>query len=251
MATNRIGAAAAEEIVALRETWHTKDHPFFVEFFEGKVGLRELAALMAQHYHHVERALPALGLAIYKSTGAARSFLIENLAEEEGLLAGESEGRHAVNHQDIIIRFCEAAGMSRDDVLVTEILPAWRARSNYYVNTLKDESIGVIVAMQSTQEGQQPAINLERVLPAMEKFHGYKMDSPEIEFFTEHALADAEHSGRQIELVKQLITNEDDKARALEVAEVAVKTRWACMNDVYRIAVKGERDPLPAAVQAA
>ena len=115
MATNSIGEAAAEEIIALREKWHTKDHPFFVEFSEGKVGLRELAALMAQHYHHVERALPALGIAIYKSTGAARRFLIENLAEEEGLLAGETDGRHAVNHQDIIVRFCEAAGLSRDD----------------------------------------------------------------------------------------------------------------------------------------
>lgn len=251
MAKNPIGEAAAEEIVALRETWHTKDHPFFVEFSEGKIGLRELAALMAQHYHHVERALPALGIAVYKSTGAARRFQIENLAEEEGLLAGESEGRHAVNHQDIIIRFCEAAGMSREDVLNTEILPAWRARSYFYVNTLREEPIGVIVAMQSTQEGQQPAINLERVLPAMEKFHGYKMESPEIEFFTEHALADQEHSGRQIELVRELVTNEETRARALEVSEIAVKTRWACMNDIYRVAVKGERDPLPASVQAA
>ena len=77
------------------------------------------------------------------------------------------------------------------------------------------------------------------------------MESPEIEFFTEHALADQEHSGRQIELVKQLIVNKEDKARALEVAEVAVKTRWACMNDIYRVAVKGEQGPLPATVQAA
>ena len=251
MSTNSIGQAAADEIIAVRETWHTKNHPFFVDFSEGKIGLEPLAALMAQHYHHVERALPALGLAIYKSTGAARSFLIENLAEEEGLLAGETEGRHAVNHQDIIIRFCEAAGMSREDVLNTEVLPAWRARSNFYVNTLQDEVIGVIVAMQSTQEGQQPAINMERVLPAMEKFHGYTMQSPEIEFFTEHALADQEHSGRQIELVKELIVNEETKSRALEIAEIAVKTRWACMNDIYRMAVKGERDPLPSSVKAA
>ena len=84
---------------------------------------------MAQHYHHVELALPALGIAVYKSTGAARKFMIENLAEEDGLLAGEGDGRHAVNHQDIIIRYCNATGLSKDDVLNTEVLPAWRARS--------------------------------------------------------------------------------------------------------------------------
>jgi hypothetical protein len=31
---------------------------------------------------------------------------------------------------------------------------------------------------------------------------------------------------------------------------VAVKTRWACMTDVYRAAVLGERDPLPPGVTA-
>ena len=40
MATNSIGQAAADEIIALCERWHTKDHPLFVEFSEGKIGLR-------------------------------------------------------------------------------------------------------------------------------------------------------------------------------------------------------------------
>jgi len=106
------------------------------------------------------------------------------------------------------------------------------------------------VAMQSTQEGQQPAINGERVLPAFEKYHGMKADNPVLEFFAEHFIADADHSGRQIELVAKLVTNEDLRERALEVAETAVKTRWACMNEIYRIAVLGQTDPLPAAVAA-
>jgi pyrroloquinoline quinone (PQQ) biosynthesis protein C len=251
MGHNPIGEAAAEEIIAIREMWHTKNHPFFVEFSEGKIGLPPLGALMAQHYQHVDRVQHSLGVAIYKARGLARQFMIENLAEEEGLLTGEGEGRVPVNHMELIYRFCDVAGISKDEVLKTEQLPAWRARSYYYMGVVRDEPIGVIVAMQSTQEGQQPAINIERVVPAMEKFHGYTMESPEIEFFTEHAIADAEHSGRQIELVKDLIATEEDKARALDVAEIAVKTRWACMNDIYRVAVKGEQDPLPAAVQAA
>ena len=104
--------------------------------------------------------------------------------------------------------------------------------------------------MQSTQEGQQPAINGERTLPALKKFHGYNIDAPEIEFFSEHYIADADHSSRQIDLVRRLVTNEDLQRRALEVAETAVKTRWACMNEIYRTAVLGERDPVPAGVAA-
>ncbi|MCH8002561.1 MAG: hypothetical protein IIA34_13000 [Proteobacteria bacterium] len=46
------------------------------------------------------------------------------------------------------------------------------------------------------------------------------------------------------------MVNEELRRRALEIAEIAVKTRWACMNEIYRIAVLGERDPLPAGVAA-
>ena len=44
---NPIGEATAAEVVALRHKLHTKDHPFFVEFHEGKIGLDALGALMA------------------------------------------------------------------------------------------------------------------------------------------------------------------------------------------------------------
>jgi pyrroloquinoline quinone (PQQ) biosynthesis protein C len=247
---NSIGEATATEVVALRNKWHTKDHPFFVEFHEGKIGIDALGALMVQHYQHVNRVLPSLGVVISKATGEARKFMIETLAEEEGLLGGNHGEREAQDHMELIYRFCEVAGYDKETVRVAEQLPAWRARSYFYLNVVREEPIGVIVAMQSTQEGQQPAINIERVIPAMEKLHGYRIDSPEIEFFTEHAIADQEHSGRQIKLVAELVRDEETRARALQVAETALRTRWACMNDIYRVAVKGERDPLPQGVAA-
>lgn len=245
-----IGKAAVEKIVAVREKWHTKNHPFYLDFFHGKIGLAPLGALMAQHYQHTQRVLPSLGVAYYKGSAGDRRFLLENLAEEEGLMAGPGDDRHATDHTDLILRFCRLAGFSDEVVRATEQLPAWRARSYYYLNTVREEPFAVIVAMMSTQEGQQPAINGERTLPAFEKYHGMKADNPAIEFFAEHYIADADHSSRQLDLVARLITNEELQARALEVAEIAVKTRWACMNDIYRTAVLGQTDPLPQGVAA-
>lgn len=79
---NPIGEATASDIVALRDPWHTKDHPFFIEFHEGKIGLDALGALMVQYYQHVDRVMPSLGIAIFKATGGARKFMIDTLAEE-------------------------------------------------------------------------------------------------------------------------------------------------------------------------
>ncbi len=104
--------------------------------------------------------------------------------------------------------------------------------------------------MQSTQEGQQPALNGERMLPGFKQHHGLEMDHPAIEFFAEHYVADADHSSRQIDLVAKLITSEEDSARALDVAETAVRTRWDCITEIYRTAVLRQSDPLPPGVAA-
>jgi pyrroloquinoline-quinone synthase len=247
---NKYGQEAAKGVVALREAWHTKNHPFYVEFSEGKIGLEPMGKLMAQHYQHVLRALPSFGIIYYKSPPEAREFVLENLAEEEGLLAGPGEDRQPHDHMELIFRFCRAAGMTDEAVRETEQLPAWRARSYYYLNVVQDMPIGVIMAMQCTQEGQQPAINGERTLPAFEKYHGYTMDSPDIEFFTEHYIADADHSSRQLQMVEKLITSPELRDQALEVAETQVKTRWACMNDIYRTVVLGQHDPVPENIAA-
>ena len=103
--------------------------------------------------------------------------------------------------------------------------------------------------MQATQEGQQPALNSEVVLPALARHYGYPAGSPEIEFFTEHAEADIEHSRRQAELCARYLDTDAAKARALEVAEQACMLRWASITDLYRRDYLGEKEILPAGVR--
>ncbi len=244
----KIGSATVDAIVALRETWHTKNHPFFIEFAQGKIGLEPLGRMMAQHYQHVQRVQPSLGLLYYRAPEVAKHYVLDNLLEEEGMVAGPGEGRVPQDHMELILRFCRCAGLTDAEVRATEPLPAWRARSNFYLATVYDEPIGVVFAMQSSQEGQQPAINAERTLPALTGVHGFAPDAPEIVFFAEHEVADSDHAERALGLVRKLIDTPALKERAVEVVEIMVKTRWACMTDVYRTYVQGKRDPLPPGV---
>ncbi|MGZ0245426.1 MAG: hypothetical protein ACKVH1_05520, partial [Alphaproteobacteria bacterium] len=56
----------AREINAIRDKWHTKNHPFFQLMLDGSLGLHPLGVYMASHYKFVEMALPAFGFLLWK-----------------------------------------------------------------------------------------------------------------------------------------------------------------------------------------
>ena len=58
-----------------------------------------------------------------------------------------------------------------------------------------------------------PGLIGEVLLPAFEKHYGFRLNSPEIEFFTEHDAADVEHSRRQIELCGRYLDTPQFEAR--------------------------------------
>lgn len=243
-------SSIADEIVAIRERWHTKNHPFFRAFGEGKLPLKSMGRYLALHYQFVARALPSMGIFYSRAYECedVRKAIAENVAEEEGLKAIPRPGHEPHDHNELIFRFCRAAGLSEEEVRGIRMTPAWWARALHYATTNATEPVGVALAMQTTQEGQQPALNSEIVLPAFTKHYGYKPGAREIEFFTEHAMADIEHSKRQLDLCAKYVDTPALAARAIEVAQQAVELRWASISDLYRSEVQGERELLPAGV---
>jgi pyrroloquinoline quinone (PQQ) biosynthesis protein C len=243
-------ASIAERIIAVRERWHTKQHPFFRAFGEGKLPLRALGRYQALHFQFVSRALPSFGILYARAYHLedVRKMIAENLAEEEGLKAIPEPGHKAHDHNELIFCFCRAAGLGEAEVRNIHMPPAWWARSLYYYHTVESEPVGVVLAMQTTQEGQMPGLIGEVLLPAFEKHYGFRLGAPEIEFFTEHDAADVEHSRRQIQLCAKYLDTPELHTRALKVAEDICELRWASITELYRSEVLGEKDILPPGV---
>ncbi|HUB95682.1 MAG TPA: iron-containing redox enzyme family protein [Stellaceae bacterium] len=242
--------SVVDKIVAIRDRWHTKYHPFFKVFADGKLPLRALGRYQALHYHYVSKALPSFGVFYARAYEFedVRKAVAENISEEEGLKAIPQEGHEPHDHNEMIFRFCRATGMSDADVRNTPMTPSWWARSLFYHYTTTHEPIGVVLAMQTTQEGQMPGLISEVLMPAFEKHYGFKRTDRAIEFFTEHDAADVEHSRRQIELCARHLGTPELEARALEVAQTACQLRWASISDLYREEVLGQKDVLPPGV---
>ena len=245
---SRAALNTARRVVAIREKWHTKNHPFFQEFAKGKLPLRAMGMFMAQHYQFVTLVLPSFGVLYSRAPADVRKIVVENLAEEEGLAAIEREGHEPHDHMLDIFAFTRAAGLKDSEVRSLEPTPAWWARTLLYVRTMHEEPVGVALAMQSTQEGQMVALNRDVTLPAFARHYGFKRGAPQIAFFEEHEAADEVHSSKQIELCAKYLESPEHQKRALVVAEQACKLRWASFTDLYREFVLKEKPILPQGV---
>ena len=159
-------APITNQILAIRNRWHTKRHPFFRAFGEGELPLKALGHYQALHYHFVSYALRSLGVFYtrFYELEDVRKMMAENLAEEEGLKAIPQPGHEPHDHNELILRFCRAAGLSDAEVRNMKMPPAWWARSLYYYHTVATEPVGVVLAMQSTQRETCPdeTCNYER-----------------------------------------------------------------------------------------
>lgn len=241
--------AAVRRVVAIREQWHTKNHPFFQEFAKGRLPLKAMGIFMAQHYKFVTLVLPSFGVLYSRAPTDVRKIVVENLAEEEGLAAIGVEGHEAHDHMMDIFAFTRVAGLKDREVRDMEPTPAWWARTLFYVHTVNTEPVGVVLAMQSTQEGQMVALNRDVTLPAFRKHYGYPKGSKAIAFFEEHEAADEIHSSKQLDLCARYLDTAELQKRAIEVSLHACKLRWASFTDLYRALVLKERPLLPRGVR--
>ena len=96
---------------------HSQMHPFTDAWVNGQLTRRQLGEWARQHYHYVGKFSQWCGTVYGRCPDQeARDFLLENMWEEE----------MGNRHSELLIRFAEACGFSRDDVLNVDVLPTTR-----------------------------------------------------------------------------------------------------------------------------
>jgi pyrroloquinoline-quinone synthase len=97
------------------EDRHLLRHPFYERWQKGKVS-RDVLREYAKQYYAYESKLPAfLETAMtHLEEGPAKEAVAANLADESGM---------PEPHPELWLRFADALGLSRDDVLSAELTP--------------------------------------------------------------------------------------------------------------------------------
>lgn len=235
----------SDRLIGIRDRWHCKNHPFYGDLAAGRLELRHLGAFLVQHYLVVRQIFRSIGLAYAKAPDDIARNIIENLAEEAGLIG--IDDREAHNHTDLILAFTRHCGIDDEAVRHGELLPTWLARAALMRWITEAEPAALRMAVQASTESQLVGENGEVVVPALVAHYGFREDDPTIGFFTEHAFADVKHGNEMYELVDRHVVSRDDRRRAEMWTTRMCRLRWASFNELYRETVEGVRleDTLP------
>lgn len=233
-----------DQLIAVRDRYHSSKHPLFDRWEQGELTRRQMGEYIVQHYLHTDHTFRQFGVVYSRAPQDVQDLLVENLAEELGLLG--VEGQQPQHHRELMIRWARECGINDEEFRTIQPLPFTLAKADFQWTLVYHHPWQVFLAAEICSESQEPGIHT-RTLPALEKHYGYRRGDPAIAFFEEHYTADVVHGERVFSIVDRYLDTPDLRRDALAMAERLCLQRWYLLNGFYRHYVEGIVEPLPGA----
>ena len=212
-------ASFHDQLIAARDKNHSKDHPFFNLWADGKLTKEQTAFYCTQHFHYVGEYLNWMA---YEASQIPRrdvkAYLFENLGDEE-----DPDDRHLDMLKDY----------------VADQLQNWGWRM-VYQQPWEAAVAGMFIGLES-----QFLDICKKIVPALHEHYGYKPRAREIRFFEEHIHADEIHGSKGFAIVEKYCDTPQLRAAALKQIEEATIRRWRYMNSIYWYVLHGKVDDTP------
>ncbi|MBI3246404.1 MAG: CADD family putative folate metabolism protein [Deltaproteobacteria bacterium] len=213
------------ETVALLDTHiqerHLLTHPFYRSWSAGTLSLRALQEYSKQYYRHVE-AFPTYVSAVHANCPSLpiRQHLLENLIDEE---------RGTENHPELWLRFAEALGVQRDDVLSAAPLPQTTALVQTFRTLTRESSYLAGTVALLAYEAQVPEV-AEAKIAGLRQFYRVN-DQRGLAFFQVHLQADRCHAETARRILREQITPENTD-EVVTAGEHALAALWGMLDGV-------------------
>jgi pyrroloquinoline-quinone synthase len=219
-----------------------KNASFSLAWAQGQLSREHFARWAENHYHYVGPFADYLGY-IYSNTPDyatdAKDFLLQNMYEEE---------LSDIRHTDLLIRFAEACGTTRERVMdidnacaVTRGLQGW-----CYATAIREHFAVATAALVVGLESQVPSIYRRQYPVLLEK---YGFTEEETEFFDLHITSDEIHGERGYQIVLEHADTPELQQRSLQLVRHGAEARFAYTKALYDTYVSPDEDvenPEPA-----
>ena len=183
---------ALQGVVDLR---HQADHPLIDRWAAGEARRETVAGAIREHWYWIGRLIPA---ALFNICANAPEDVVEMEMENY-----REETDPANPHVELLLRFCEACGMTREQLAAGRGLPTTECWLDWELNISATQHwIAGVAGVHIASEAQEPRL-FSKVLPALRET--YKFTERELEYWWVHAEADIEHGGRAFEIHGQAL----------------------------------------------
>ncbi|MCS4538301.1 MAG: iron-containing redox enzyme family protein [Thaumarchaeota archaeon] len=194
-----------------------EQHPFMKLLYDGKLTLDQLKGWAINRYYFHSH-IPEKEAAIAANCPPdVRQLWIEKLIEEAG-----EKGKPS--HPDLWLRFCKDLGLSKEQVMKAEVLPAVRMAVDGYLNIARYRPWMVGVAGSLT-EHLVPK-RMEKMIETFKKHYPFVTEEG-MTFFKEHMVADVEHGELTIDIV--------EKYSHAPEAQVQIREGYFYKIDMHRV----------------
>jgi len=217
-----------QELVARIEARRTFGrHPLWLELADGKLNQDQLKSFAIQFFLQV-REFPRAVSAMHANCPfpKERRELAESVYEEEtGRISGCNEP-----HPELFIRFGEAIGLSRGEMVEGRPLAATQALIDWFELSTKQRSfIEAAAAINLAAEGQVPGAFGPMARRLQEN---YGLSRAAVEFWDIHEIADAEHSEVGDNIVVRHATDAATQARVRDALQHSLDAWWQFFDGI-------------------
>jgi pyrroloquinoline-quinone synthase len=179
---------------------HLLTHPFYRAWTEGTLP-RPALLEYARQYYAFETRLPRFLTAMHARAEdrAVRSALLSNAWDEEH---GER------NHAELWLRFADALGLSRSEVVDAVPNASTRALVDAYRDVAERAPVAAGVAALYAYESQLPAVSESKIC-GLEEHFGFKADARKsgLSFFHVHSAIDVDHAAAERSILESALAS--------------------------------------------
>jgi pyrroloquinoline-quinone synthase len=202
-------------------------HPLWLEIADGKLGREQLKVFAVQFFLQV-REFPRAVSAMHANCPfpKERMALAESVYEEEtGRISGCNQP-----HPELFLRFGEAVGLSRAEMIEGRPLPATRSLIDWFELSTKQRSfIEAAAAMNLAAEGQVSGA-FGPMARRLQQHYGLTREA--VEFWDVHELADPEHSAVGDNIVVRHATDAATQARVRDALHHSLDAWWQFFDGI-------------------
>ncbi len=203
------------------------NHPLWLELADGKLSREQLKLFAVQFFLQV-REFPRAVSAMHSNCSFPdeRKELAENVYEEEtGRLSGCNQ-----SHPELFLRFGEAVGLTRAEMVEGRPLPATRALIDWFELSTKQRSfIEAAAAINLAAEGQVPGA-FGPMARRLQEHYGLSREA--VEFWDVHEMADVDHSEVGDNIVIRHATDAAMQARVRDALQHSLDAWWQFFDGI-------------------